>query len=211
MWRFMSRYDCSSPPRWRAALPGAHAGPEIIDGRACHTDSMAELHLPDQHDRSACGDRPGGVDNRRPSRGPADHRPAPGRCDVLRASACFEKLPHGAAVGRPWSTRCPELSCSRGRTGSPARVISRHSNEEQHERTTTMSGLGGSTSHPTGGHSLVQLQLPVVTHRETSRRRPRKSAHGGQGTAQYANDGPRGFPEYSLHGLSMDTNEEIIV
>jgi len=75
-----------------------------------------------------------------------------------------------------------------------------------------MSGLGGLNKSPNGVVvGVVQLQLPVVVTREDLARQTRRivemtaKARRSMGTMDLVV-----FPEYSLHGLSMDTNPEIM-
>ncbi len=75
-----------------------------------------------------------------------------------------------------------------------------------------MSGLGGLNKSPNGVVvGVVQLQLPVVVTREDLARQTRRivemtaKARRNMGTMDLVV-----FPEYSLHGLSMDTNPEIM-
>ena len=75
-----------------------------------------------------------------------------------------------------------------------------------------MSGLGGLNKSPNGVVvGVVQLQLPVVVNREDLARQTRRivemtaKARRNMGTMDLVV-----FPEYSLHGLSMDTNPEIM-
>ena len=99
------------------------------------------------------------------------------------------------------------LTSSRA-AASPAR----RSNDASALQGSNMSGLGGLNKSPNGVViGLVQLQLPVVATPDDSPRRPRGSSHGRQGAAQSRRRMDLVvFPEYSLHGLSMDTNPEIM-
>ncbi|WP_298218109.1 formamidase [Halothiobacillus sp.] len=76
-----------------------------------------------------------------------------------------------------------------------------------------MSGLGGLNKSPDGVVlGLVQLQLPIVKTPEDLTRQTEKvcamvaKAKNGMPTLDLVV-----FPEYALHGLSMDTNPEIMV
>jgi len=77
-----------------------------------------------------------------------------------------------------------------------------------------MSGLGRPSTNRLMGVviGLVQLQLPVVVTKADLRPSDRAHRlHGRQGRAR--NLGTMDlvvFPEYSLHGLSMDTNPDIM-
>jgi len=75
-----------------------------------------------------------------------------------------------------------------------------------------MSGLGGLNKSPAGVVlGMVQLQLPVVKTKQDLKRQTEKicgmvkKARGNMPTMDLVV-----FPEYSLHGLSMDTNPEIM-
>jgi formamidase len=75
-----------------------------------------------------------------------------------------------------------------------------------------MNGLGGLNKSPEGVViGLVQLQLPVVVTRADLARQTERivtmvgKARRNLGTMDFVV-----FPEYSLHGLSMDTNPEIM-
>ena len=75
-----------------------------------------------------------------------------------------------------------------------------------------MSGLGGLNKSPEGVViGLVQLQLPTVATKSDLEAQTKKicamvdKAHKGMPTMDLVV-----FPEYSLHGLSMDTNPEIM-
>jgi formamidase len=75
-----------------------------------------------------------------------------------------------------------------------------------------MNGLGGLNKSPNGVVvGVVQLQLPIVVTREDLARQTRRivemtaKARRNMGTMDLVV-----FPEYSLHGLSMDTNPEIM-
>jgi formamidase len=75
-----------------------------------------------------------------------------------------------------------------------------------------MSGLGGLNKSPNGVVlGMVQLQLPVVETKDDLAEQTEKivtmvaKARGGMPTMDLVV-----FPEYALHGLSMDTNPEIM-
>ncbi len=75
-----------------------------------------------------------------------------------------------------------------------------------------MSGLGGLNKSPNGVVvGLVQLQLPVVvTRADLAAQTERICAMVGKARRNLAGMDLVVFPEYSLHGLSMDTNPEIM-
>jgi formamidase len=75
-----------------------------------------------------------------------------------------------------------------------------------------MSGLGGLNKTKNGVViGLVQLQLPnVVTPDDLRAQSERVAALVGEARRGYPNMDLVVFPEYSLHGLSMDTNPEIM-
>ena len=76
-----------------------------------------------------------------------------------------------------------------------------------------MSGLGGLNKSPNGVViGVVQLQLPVVVDagRPRARRRARIVEMVGKARRNMATMDLVVFPEYSLHGLSMDMNPEIM-
>ena len=75
-----------------------------------------------------------------------------------------------------------------------------------------MSGLGGLNKTPDGVViGLVQLQLPVVaTVEDLGRQRDRIVDLVGKARRSYPAMDLVVFPEYALHGLSMDTNPEIM-
>jgi formamidase len=76
-----------------------------------------------------------------------------------------------------------------------------------------MNGLGGLNKSPNGVViGVVQLQLPVVDQRPTIwPRRPRVIVDMvGKARRNMATMDLVVFPEYALHGLSMDTNPEIM-
>ena len=75
-----------------------------------------------------------------------------------------------------------------------------------------MSGLGGLNKSPNGVViGLVQLQLPVVaTKADLARQTERIVAMVGKARRNLSTMDLVVFPEYSLHGLSMDTNPEIM-
>src|ERR1700748_2840993 len=75
-----------------------------------------------------------------------------------------------------------------------------------------MSGLGGLNKSPNGVViGLVQLQLPVVvTKADLARQTERIVAMVGKARRNMATMDLVVFPEYALHGLSMDTNPAIM-
>src|SRR6195256_5356055 len=75
-----------------------------------------------------------------------------------------------------------------------------------------MSGLGGLNKSPNGVViGLVQLQLPVVaTKADLARQTERIVDMVGKARRNLPAMDLIVFPEYSLHGLSMDTNPEIM-
>ena len=75
-----------------------------------------------------------------------------------------------------------------------------------------MSGLGGLNKSPNGVVvGLVQLQLPVVkTRADLAAQTARICEMVGKARRNLAGMDLVVFPEYSLHGLSMDTNPEIM-
>src|SRR5712672_3431622 len=75
-----------------------------------------------------------------------------------------------------------------------------------------MSGLGGLNKSPNGVViGLVQLQLPVVvTKADLARQTERIVAMVGKARRNLGTMDLVVFPEYSLHGLSMDTNPDIM-
>src|SRR6266704_3468517 len=75
-----------------------------------------------------------------------------------------------------------------------------------------MSGLGGLNKSPEGVViGLVQLQLPVVvTRADLARQTERIVYMVGKARRNLSTMDLVVFPEYSLHGLSMDTNPEIM-
>ncbi|MFG5120756.1 formamidase [Methylorubrum sp. POS3] len=76
-----------------------------------------------------------------------------------------------------------------------------------------MNGLGGLNKSPNGVViGLVQLQLPnVVTPEDLRAQTERIVAMVGKARANMATMDLVVFPEYALHGLSMDTDPEIMV
>ncbi|KQT61035.1 formamidase [Methylobacterium sp. Leaf456] len=76
-----------------------------------------------------------------------------------------------------------------------------------------MNGLGGLNKSPNGVViGLVQLQLPtVVTPADLKAQTDRIVAMVGKARANLGTMDLVVFPEYALHGLSMDTNPEIMV
>src|SRR6201999_533095 len=75
-----------------------------------------------------------------------------------------------------------------------------------------MNGLGGLNKSPNGVViGLVQLQLPVVaTRADLARQTERIVYMVGKARRNLGTMDLVVFPEYSLHGLSMDTNPEIM-
>ena len=75
-----------------------------------------------------------------------------------------------------------------------------------------MNGLGGLNKSPNGVViGLVQLQLPVVaTKADLEKQTQRIVAMVGKARRNLATMDLVIFPEYSLHGLSMATNSEIM-
>jgi formamidase len=75
-----------------------------------------------------------------------------------------------------------------------------------------MNGLGGLNKSPNGVViGLVQLQLPVVaTRADLARQTERIVWMVGKARRNLGTMDLVVFPEYSLHGLSMDTNPEIM-
>ena len=75
-----------------------------------------------------------------------------------------------------------------------------------------MSGLGGLNKSPNGVVvGLVQLQLPVVkTRADLAAQTARICAMVGKARRNLSGMDLVVFPEYALHGLSMDTNPEIM-
>src|SRR5258707_12185879 len=75
-----------------------------------------------------------------------------------------------------------------------------------------MNGLGGLNKSPEGVVlGLVQLQLPVVvTKADLARQTERIVYMVGKARRNLGTMDLVVFPEYALHGLSMDTNPEIM-
>src|ERR1043165_1055691 len=75
-----------------------------------------------------------------------------------------------------------------------------------------MSGLGGLNKSPNGlVIGLVQLQLPVVaTPADLARQTEKIVAMVGKARRNMSTMDLVVFPEYALHGLSMDTNPAIM-
>src|SRR4249919_2401665 len=75
-----------------------------------------------------------------------------------------------------------------------------------------MNGLGGLNKSPEGVViGLVQLQLPVVvTRADLARQTERIVAMVGKARRNLGTMDLVVFPEYALHGLSMDINPEIM-
>lgn len=77
-------------------------------------------------------------------------------------------------------------------------------------------GLGGLNKSPNGiVLGMVQLQLPVVKTKEDLAAQTARVVSMVGKARRNMGDAPNGidlvvFPEYSLHGLSMDTNPEIM-
>src|SRR5437762_14381862 len=80
------------------------------------------------------------------------------------------------------------------------------------DRERNMNGLGGLNKSPEGVViGLVQLQLPVVaTPQDLARQTDKIVAMVGKARRNLATMDLVVFPEYSLHGLSMDTNPAIM-
>src|SRR5436189_3849461 len=80
------------------------------------------------------------------------------------------------------------------------------------DRERNMNGLGGLNKSPEGVViGLVQLQLPVVvTRADLARQTERIVYMVGKARRNLGTMDLVVFPEYSLHGLSMDTNPEIM-
>src|SRR5215467_14003137 len=76
----------------------------------------------------------------------------------------------------------------------------------------TMSGLGGLNKSPNGVViGMVQLQLPtVVTPADLAAQTDRIVAMVGKARRNMPTIDLVVFPEYALHGLSMDTNPAIM-
>jgi len=75
-----------------------------------------------------------------------------------------------------------------------------------------MNGLGGLNKSPNGVViGLVQLQLPVIeTRADISTQTQRIVAMGGKARWNMPTLDLVVFPEYALHGLSMDTRDEVL-
>ena len=75
-----------------------------------------------------------------------------------------------------------------------------------------MNGLGGLNKSPAGVViGLVQLQLPVVaTPEDLARQTEKIVAMVGKARRNLSTMDLVVFPEYSLHGLSMDTHQELM-
>ena len=75
-----------------------------------------------------------------------------------------------------------------------------------------MSGLGGLNKAPNGVViGLIQMQMPCCVDRGRSRAPVRTHLQSGaKARRNMATMDLVVFPEYSLHGLSMDTNPEIM-
>ena len=75
-----------------------------------------------------------------------------------------------------------------------------------------MNGLGGLNKSPNGVViGLVQLQLPVVvTKADLARQTERIVYMVGKARRNLGTMDLVVFPEYSLHGLSMDTNPDLM-
>src|SRR3954449_3516777 len=83
---------------------------------------------------------------------------------------------------------------------------------QNHGKEERMNGLGGLNKSPNGVViGLVQLQLPVVaTKADLARQTERIVWMVGKARRNLSTMDLVVFPEYSLHGLSMDTNPEIM-
>src|SRR6202171_877779 len=81
-----------------------------------------------------------------------------------------------------------------------------------YSRRPDMNGLGGLNKSPEGVViGLVQLQLPVVVSRQDLARQTDRIVYMvGKARRNLNTMDLVVFPEYSLHGLSMDTNPEIM-
>src|SRR5271155_4247509 len=97
--------------------------------------------------------------------------------------------------------RAPAELCRFAAPGSHARI-----------RRLLMSGLGGLNKTPDGVViGLVQLQLPTIATKSDLAAQTKKicamvqKARKGMSTMDLVV-----FPEYSLHGLSMDTNPDLM-
>ena len=75
-----------------------------------------------------------------------------------------------------------------------------------------MNGLGGLNKAPGGVViGLVQLQLPVIeTRADVTRQAERVAAMVGKAKRNMGTIDLVVFPEYALHGLSMDTRDEVL-
>jgi formamidase len=114
-------------------------------------------------------------------------------------------------LGVPTSTALKIIFCCPGKSGLFAFSISR-SNLSIHEQEPDMSGLGGLNKSPHGVViGLVQLQLPVVvTKADLAHQTERIVYMVGKARRNLGTMDLVVFPEYSLHGLSMDTNPDIM-
>ena len=76
-----------------------------------------------------------------------------------------------------------------------------------------MSALGGLNKTPNGVViGVVQLQLPLIkTRHDLARQTEKIVSMVGKARRNMATMDLVVFPEYALHGLSMDTNPEIMV
>ena len=80
------------------------------------------------------------------------------------------------------------------------------------ERRSRVNGLGGLNKSADGVViGLVQLKLERIDTPDDLARQTRRIVElVAQGAAQHGDDGPRGLPEYALHGLSMSTDPAIM-
>jgi formamidase len=106
-------------------------------------------------------------------------------------------------------------AADRGRSGTwlPGKLVAVPARTRyRYERTFNMNGLGGLNKSPEGVVlGLVQLQLPVVvTKADLARQTERIVYMVGKARRNLGTMDLVVFPEYSLHGLSMDTNPEIM-
>jgi formamidase len=93
-----------------------------------------------------------------------------------------------------------------------SRAMTQREDGQRSRRELTMNGLGGLNKSPNGVViGLVQLQLPnVVTRTDLAKQTERIVWMVGKARRNLSTMDLVVFPEYSLHGLSMDTNPEIM-